>query len=205
MYIQKREHSTPKLKERQEHSKENMQDRKKVVISRGCKSKEVAPTKNDSLPSSKAIIKSMEGPVQRIGLPAFAQTFAELKDAQSDKLRSRSGFFDASGTKYETHESFCNYSIINHGCMNHALVTAAEHGKRCAGSISVGNENTPSYLCGGFFSSFTLKCSVGCDIQVPFETDYFTKPPDSKVKAGCSIVNDSATMGKFQTAVQNKL
>ena len=38
-----------KLKERQEHSKENMQDRKKVVISRVCKSKEVATIKNDSL------------------------------------------------------------------------------------------------------------------------------------------------------------
>ena len=83
-----------RIKERQEHSKENMQYRKKVVISRnGCKSKEVAAPKNDSLPSSKAIIKSMEGPVHRIGLPAFAQKFAESKDAHSDKLRSRSFFF----------------------------------------------------------------------------------------------------------------
>ena len=70
-----------------------MQDRKKVVISRnGCKSKEVAATKNDCLPSSKAILKSMEGPVHRIKLPAFAQKFAELKDAHLDKLRSRSVF-----------------------------------------------------------------------------------------------------------------
>jgi len=87
--------------------------------------------------------------------------------------------------------------------MNRALVAAAEHGKRCAGSISGGKENTPSHLCGGFFSTFALKCSIGCHIQLPFETDYFTKPPNSKVKAGCSVVKDSAMMGIFQTAVRN--
>ena len=39
-----------RIKESQEHSKANMQNKNRVVISRnGCKSKEVATIKNDSL------------------------------------------------------------------------------------------------------------------------------------------------------------
>ena len=161
---------------RQEHSKENMQDRKEAVILRkGCKSKEVANTKNDSLPSSKAIIKEMEGPVHIIGLRAFVQNFAESKDAHSDKLRCRSGFFDGTSTKYETQKKF-NYSIIHHGCMNCALVTAAEHRKCCTGSIPVGKESIPLnlQLCDRFFSSFALKCCAGCHIYI-YISRYYPK------------------------------
>ena len=46
----------------------------------------------------------------------------------SRKMRIRTNldpevvFFDGTGTKYETNESFCNYSIINHGCMNRYVI-----------------------------------------------------------------------------------
>ena len=93
MYIQYREHyrhqnqrKARAFKGKYAKQKYSSHLKKWMQIKRSCYHQ------NDSLPSSKAIIKSMEGPVHRIGLPAFAQTFAELKDAQSDKLRSRSGF-----------------------------------------------------------------------------------------------------------------